>query len=303
MSDDHTHFSVKNLESKKNKKALIYCLAVAFIFMFVEVLGGYFASSLALMSDALHMFSDVAAFLASLIAMQIAQKKSSHQMTYGWKRAEVVGALLSSAFLLALLCFLAYEAIRRFFFPEKVMGLVVFVIAVIGLLANIFMMLILQGKKGLNIKAAYLHVLGDLLGSIGVILAGLIIWFFALDFIDPLVTLLFAFIIISSAFKIIKQSLRILMNATPKGMDVKQMEKDLLAIQGVSEIHDLHIWAMDEGNNALSCHLVADLPEKILKDASTLLETKYRIVHSTLQVEDKEHFEQRRCRDCSNGNQ
>lgn len=289
--DCHTHIQ---------GKALHLTLWIAVVFMGVEILGGWLANSLALISDALHMFTDVGALLLGIIALKITKRPSHHRMSYGYHRAEVLGALASAASLWALCCVLVYEAVERLISPQPVEGPIVFIIATIGLVANLFMMRILHHgqQHSLNVRAAYLHVLGDMLFSIGVILSGLILWFTGWNLIDPMITIFFSIVILFSSAKVIKHSVRILMESAPEGIDPDAIEKDLLTISTVKEVHDLHIWSVSSKKTALSVHLVADHTTLVLNEAHRLIEEKHQIHHMTIQVEDPAHFESRYCYDC-----
>ena len=283
-------------------KALNIALIIAFIFMIVEVIGGIVANSLALISDALHMFTDVGALTLSLIVLKIAHLPSTPKMSYGYHRAEILGALASALSLWALCGVLIYEAITRLISPPEVKGPIVFIIASIGLLANLMMMRTLHSSQGenLNVRAAYLHVIGDLLGSVGVILSGAILWFTGWNPIDPIITILFSLAIVYGSSKIIRQTISILMESTPEGLDPTEIQKDLTALKGVQEVHDLHIWAVSAKKIALSAHLIADDTQRALKEAHQLIEHKYGISHMTIQVEDPAHFKPRYCYDCDN---
>ena len=284
-------------------KALKSSLVIAIIFMIVEVVGGIIANSLALISDALHMFTDIGALLLSLIVLKIAHLPSTPKMSYGYHRAEILGALASALSLWALCGVLIYEAITRLISPQEVQGPVVFIIATIGLIANVIMIRNLHPHKedSMNIRAAYLHVIGDLLGSIGVVLSGAIIWITGWYPIDPIISIVFALSILYGSGKIIKQSILVLMESAPEEIDPHEIRNDLLAIQGVKEVHDLHIWSVTPKKVALSAHLVAENTHAALNEAHRLIEKKYHISHMTIQVEDPTHFEPHFCYDCDNG--
>lgn len=281
-------------------KALNIALVIAFVFMVIEVIGGIFANSLALISDALHMFTDVGALGLSLIVLKITHLPRTPKMSYGYHRAEILGALASALSLWALCGVLIYEAITRLISPPEVKGPVVFVIASIGLIANLAMMRTLHSSQGenLNIRAAYLHVIGDLLGSIGVILSGLIIWLTGWNPADPIISIIFSLAIVYGSGKIIKQTISILMESTPEGYDALAIEQDLASIPEVKEVHDLHIWAVSAKNIALSAHLVATDTAAALREAHRVIEKNHGISHMTIQVEDPAHFKPRYCYDC-----
>jgi cobalt-zinc-cadmium efflux system protein len=300
MKHDHTH--CKSAHHTVHKKALYTALIIAFVFMIVEVIGGIVANSLALISDALHLFTDVGAFGLGLLVLKIAHLPGTLKMSYGYHRAEILGALASALSLWALCGVLIYQAIMRLIAPPEVQGPIVFFIAAIGLLANIMMMRTLHSSQGdsINVRAAYLHVLGDLLGSIGVILGGAILWVTHWNPIDPIITILFALGILYGSGKIIRETIAILMESTPAHINPAAIQKDLRAIPTVKEVHDLHIWAVSTKKIALSAHLVAGNTQAALKEAHRLIEKKYGISHMTIQVEDPAHFDPKYCYDCEN---
>jgi cobalt-zinc-cadmium efflux system protein len=289
----HTHGHIKALHA---------ALWIAVIFMVIEVIGGWLANSLALISDALHMFTDVGALLLGLIVSKIAHRPSTPNMSYGYQRAEVLGALVSAVSLWALCGVLSYEAIHRFFEPQTVQGKLVFGVATAGLAANLVMLKLLHPNKGqsLNVRAAYLHVMGDLLGSVGVIISGIILWISGWNLIDPIITLLFTLFILRGSGKVIRESISILMESTPAGIDPTAVKRTLEAIEGVKEVHDLHIWTASIHKISLSVHLVTDTPSEVLMRARESLEKTYGIRHMTIQVEDSKVFEPRYCYDCQN---
>lgn len=270
-------------EHGKSSKALKLAIVIAFIFMLVELISGILAHSLALISDALHMFTDVGAFVMGLIALRISLKPSTSKMSFGYGRAEVLGALGNALTLWALVIVLVYEAIKRMIYPHEVAGLTVFIVAFIGLIANIFMMRILHthDHDNLNVKAAYLHALGDLLASIGVLISGLIIYFTGWNILDPIITLIIATMILLTSWKVLKASLLIMMEATPSKFSYEELQDTLSGIEGVEAICDLHIWNISPREIALTANikgsLTADPIKKILQD-------KFKITHSTLEI-------------------
>ncbi len=274
-------------------------MVLAFLFMIIEVIGGWIANSLALISDALHMFTDVGALGLSLIVLKIAHLPRTPEKSYGYHRAEILGALASALSLWALCGVLVYEAILRLITPQPVQGPIVFIIASIGLLANLMMMKVLHAgqSESINVRAAYLHVLGDLLGSVGVILSGIILWLTGWYLIDPIITIVFSLAIVYGSGKIISETISILMESTPAGIDPIAVEKDLLSIQGVKEVHDLHIWAVSMKKISLSAHLVAENTHSALSEAHRILKDNHGIEHMTIQVEDPDHFESQYCYD------
>lgn len=274
---------------------------IALIFMMAEIIGGWVANSLALITDALHMLTDVGSLMLALVIVRIVALPKNQKMSYGYHRAEILGALTSALFLLVLCGFLIYEAIFRLIRPETVGGGIVFIVATLGLLANIWMMRILHPiqKEDLNAKAAYLHVLGDLLGSVGVVLSGILIWLTGWNIFDPIITLLFTAIICFTTVRIVRRTVGVLMQATPEGYDSVEIEKTLASISSVKEVHDLHLWSVSSKRIALSAHLVAEASDSknVLQEAHRLIESKYHIHYMTIQVEEVENFESRFCYD------
>lgn len=301
MGHDHPDTCCHGHAPQTHGKALYASITIAFIFMLIEVIGGWIANSLALISDALHLFTDVGALTLSLVVLRIAHWPKTPSMSYGYQRAEILGALASALSLWALCGVLIYEAIMRLITPEPVQGPIVFVIATIGLFANLMMMRILHPSQGqnINIRAAYLHVLGDLLGSAGVILSGIILWWTKWYPIDPIITILFSLGIVYGSGKIIRESISILMESAPAGIKPEEIQKDLVQISGVQEVHDLHVWAVSHQKIALSVHIVAENSHGALSEAHRIIESKYGIHHMTVQVEDPEQFESKYCYDCN----
>ena len=287
---------------KTHHHALHRSLWIAVVFMIVEVVGGWIANSLALLSDAMHLFTDVGALLLGIVVARMARWPATPTMSYGYHRAEILGALVSAASLWALSGVLIYESIRRFFQPQIVDGPIVFYIASIGLLANLWMMKILHPSQhhSLNVRAAYLHILGDVLGSVGVIISGIILWTTHWNMIDPIITILFTLTILRSSGKVIKQTIGILMESTPEEIDPEAVQKALEKLPGVQEVHDLHIWSASHHKIVLSVHLVADSSSDVLGEAHRHLEAEFGIRHMTIQVEDPKKFEPKYCYDCEN---
>lgn len=293
---DHSHAP----KGKKEKRSFYWAILIAFCFMVVELIGAYIANSLALISDALHMFTDVGALALGLFVAHLVHLPATLRKSFGYQRAEALGALASGVTLLVLIAFLVYEAILRLIAPPPVEGFVVFVIASVGLIANIIMMKLLHpGSEGsLNLRAAYLHVLSDLLSSVGIIASGIILWLTNWNPIDPIITIIFALIILYSSGKMIWEAMYVLLQWAPKKIDPDKVLTSLESLPGVEEVHDLHIWSISTQNIALSAHVVAEDKNKILQLAHSMLREQYQIQHTTIQVEDKEHFKPECCYDC-----
>lgn len=280
----HKPHATNRAESVKALRKTLYLVSV---FMIVELVFGWIANSLALITDALHMFTDAGAILLSLFAFWIAQKPANKSLSYGYHRAEIIAALVSAFSTWGLSAWLIYEAIHRLMHPEPVKGPMVLIVACIGFLANLVMMLILhqKQKESLNVRGAYVHILGDLLGSLGVIIAGILLIVFNWYPIDPLITLLFSLIVIYSAWKLVKDTLAVLMEGTPSSVSPEHVTKDLLSLPHVKAIHDLHIWCLTLDQINLSVHIVSTELTSTLKEAQTMLKDKYDIEHATIQIE------------------
>jgi cobalt-zinc-cadmium efflux system protein len=222
-------------------------------------------------------------------------------MTFGYHRAEILGALVSGLAIWVIAGLLIYEAIRRMAAPPEVNGPVVFVVATVGFVANLVSMRLLSHAQhdNLNVRAAYLHMLSDLLGSLGAAIAGAILWWTHWRPIDPIITVLFSGLMLVNSWSLVKESIRILMESTPSSVDAARVREDLRAVPGVKEIHDLHIWTVSSNRLALSVHLIAtETGSDLLNRVNQLLEERHGIRHTTIQVEHPDHFRSDRCYEC-----
>ena len=259
--------------------------------MIVEVIGGLLTNSLALLSDAGHMLSDAAALGLSFFAIKLGEKKVSQEKTYGYKRFEIIAAALNGLTLIVISLFIFYEAIQRFFAPPEVQSTGMLVISVTGLVVNIIAAWILMhGDKdeNLNVRSAFLHVIGDMLGSVGAIIAALLIMFFGWGIADPIASVIVAVLILVSGFQVTKDSFHILMEGAPTQIDMNQVKAALGRIPLVKEVHDLHIWTITSGYPVLSCHItISDegVHDEILSQSQRILHDEFHIEHSTIQVE------------------
>lgn len=294
----HHHFHAHDGEAPRS---IVRAIVITFIFMGIEAVGGFIANSLALISDAGHMLTDIGALLLSLFAIWMAKRPKTATMSFGYHRAEILGALASGLLIWMISGVLIYESILRLQHPEEIQGKLVFVIATIGLLANLISMRILHEDrhKNINVRAAYLHLLSDTLGSVGAIIAGLVLWLTGWRPIDPLITLLFAALMLYSSWSLVKEAVGVLMESTPSSLDPHKVLKDLESLAGVQEVHDLHIWSVSTGRMALSVHIIATTADALVAQVNELLEARYGIIHTTIQVEHPDHFVSSRCYDCS----
>jgi cobalt-zinc-cadmium efflux system protein len=275
-----------------NKTGLLIALVITAGIMILEFVGGLVTNSLALLSDSGHMLSDAGALALSLAAMWFAAKPASKSRTYGFHRFEILAALLNGVALFVIAAFIVAEAIKRFAEPPTVASGSMMLIAVIGLLANLasawFLMRKADVKDNLNVRSAYLHVLGDALGSVGAIVAGILMSLFSWYIADPIISVVVALLILKSAWGIIKSTVHILMEGTPHGVDADEVKAALLRIDGVKDVHDLHIWTITSGLDALSGHLLVDDGadcQQVLQQAVRIMAADFHIEHTTIQIE------------------
>ncbi|SEN62856.1 cobalt-zinc-cadmium efflux system protein [Mesobacillus persicus] len=277
-----------------NKKALFWAFVLIATYMVVEFIGGLMTNSLALLSDAGHMLSDAAALGLSLFAIKLGEKDATANKTYGYKRFEIIAASINGATLILISLYIFYEAFQRFMNPPEVQSLGMLTIAIIGLLVNILAAWLLMGgdkEDNLNVRSAFLHVLGDMLGSVGAIAAALLIYFFGWGIADPIASVVVAALILLSGWRVTKESIHVLMEGTPGHLKVDEIKSALLAISEVRSVHDLHLWSITSGVPMLSCHLSISENgghDDVLHHAQDILHDQFGIDHSTIQVESEE---------------
>lgn len=288
----HRHDHAHTHRREQNKQALAIALGITTGIMFLEFFGGLFTNSLALLSDSGHMLSDAASLTLSLTAIWFASRPPSPRKTYGFYRFEILAALFNGITLFVIAGFIVWEAAKRFFDPPEVAGTSMMVIAAVGLVANLVSAWFLMRKGdvegNVNLKSAYLHVLGDALGSVGAILAGLLMIFFSWYVADPIISVAVALLILRSAWGVISHSVHILMEGTPVTIDQEKVKETLMEIPGVRDVHDLHIWTITSGLDSLSCHLVIQDhrdEQDVLQQAIRKIEEQFKIRHTTLQIE------------------
>jgi len=286
-----------SLES--NRKALWIAIAVTGIVMVVEAIGGILANSLALLSDAGHMLTDIMSLLLSLVALQLAARTPSPTRTYGLYRMEILAALVNGATLVVISVFILFEAYKRFASSQVVNSRTMLLVATVGLIANGVAALAMSrsSKENLNIKGAYLHILGDALSSLGVIAGALIITFTSWYLVDPIISVLICLLILRGAFGLVKDSVNILLEAVPKDVSLDEVEKSLRSISGVKDLHHLHIWTITSGIHALSAHVLVDdvlmsRTGQILQEVNRVLRERHSVSHTTIQFE---------CENCEEG--
>lgn len=270
-----------------SQRRLLWALLITGGFGVVELAGGVWSGSLALISDAGHMFTDAGALLLALLANIISQRPANYAKSYGYSRAEVIGALVNSVAMLGLVLWIFVEAVQRLLHPNVVNGTGVMLIAGIGLLVNVASAWQLShDHENLNSRAAFIHVLGDLLGSIAAIIAGAVIYFTGWQPIDPILSVLVCLLILRSTWTLLRQSILVLMESVPENLDLHEIGHALAAEHGVIEVYDLHIWNIGGGRVALSAHLIIhhhDSWPALLSRLNHILKTRYGIEHVTLQ--------------------
>jgi cobalt-zinc-cadmium efflux system protein len=282
--------------STANRKRLLLTLVLAAGYMVAEIVGGLLSNSLALLADAGHMFSDVAWLALSVFAIWIADRPAGSQRTFGYYRAEILAAMVNGATLVAVSVFIMYEAWHRFSDPPEVQGGLMMWIAVGGLIVNLFGLAVLHGGKddSLNVRGAWLHVMSDTLGSVAAIVAGLLIQNFGWYIADPIISAVISLLVVVSAWRLLSDSVWVLMQAAPSNVDVPEMEAALIETPGVAEVHDLHVWTITSGMDSVSCHIVSDgsLPyDKVLQRVRDVVIEKCSIDHVTIQIEPEGFLE------------
>jgi len=287
----HFHGDSETPHSKSagGARALLIALVLIGVFALVEFLGGLWSGSLALMADAGHMVTDAAALAFSLTAHVLAQRPPSERHSYGLARAEVMAAFVNSLGLLAVVAWLVVEGVHRIVNPHPVNGTAVAVIATTGIVVNMVVAWFLsRDKTNLNMRAALLHVLGDLLGSVAALISGLVIVFTGYLVVDPLLSMLVGGLILRSTVGVLRESTLVLLDSVPEEVDYRKLGHALAGLEGVLSVHDLHVWSMIPGRAALSAHLLiehVDQWPRVLHDARVLLRQRFRIDHATLQPE------------------
>ncbi len=284
----HTHGHARAMGA--GKRALSWVLALTGVFLVAEVIGGIAAHSLALLADAGHMLTDVGALGLSLFALWFAQRPATPEKTYGYLRLEILAALLNGATLIVISAVIFYEAYHRLSTPEPVNGGLMLAVAVAGLVVNIVAAVLLQRGAGhsLNIRGAYLHVVGDLLGSLGAIAAAIIILTTGWTPADPLISVLVGLLILFSSWKLVRESVDVLLESVPSHIDLAEVRGVLDGIPGVEDVHDLHVWTVTSGVLAMSGHAVVSQPgdhQDALDEIHQRMEERFGIRHVTFQLE------------------
>ncbi|MBJ2252470.1 cation transporter [Pseudomonas sp. MF6784] len=287
MSAGHSHATVRAGHERK----LWMALGLTGSFMIAEVIGAFVTGSLALLSDAAHMMTDALALAISLVAIQVAKRAADRKRTFGYARFEILAAAFNALLLFGVAFYILYEAYLRLQAPAEIQSTGMLVIAVLGLIVNLISMRLLSAASGesLNVKGAYLEVWSDMLGSIGVIIAAVLIMFTGWGWVDSVVAAAIGFWVVPRTWTLLKASMNVLLQGVPDGIDIDAVEQAIHAVPGVRKVHDLHIWALTSGKNVLSTHLVVDpaqgSEQQVLAQVTELLHEQFDISHVTIQIE------------------
>lgn len=274
----------------KHRKRLLGVLVLTSVYLLAEVIGGVLTGSLALLADAGHMLTDVLGLALALFAIWFAGKPATPERTYGYHRAEILAALANGIILFFISGFILYEAWKRFREPEPIHSGPMLAVAVVGLAVNILSAVLLRAASGesLNMRGAYFEVVSDLLGSIGVIVAAAILYFTGWYYADPLISVGIGLFIIPRTWKLLHETVGVLLEGTPPDVDLTALERDISGVPGVRRVHDLHVWSLTSGVHAMSGHCVlargAD-GETVRRAVDELLASRYKIAHTTIQTE------------------
>jgi len=288
MAHQHNH-----THSESSGTKLLFAVVLNFAITLAEFIGGIFSNSLALVSDAVHNLSDSLALLITYITNKISKRASNQKHTFGYKRIQILAALFNSVSLIVICIYLLYEAYLRFSHPEPVKSLIMFIVAFIGLIANLVSVMLLkkQSEDNLNIKAAYLHLIGDTLSSVAVIIGGILMFFYQIYWIDPLITVLISFYIIKETYSVLYETYKILMQIAPNNLKVEEIVKEILTNQDISGVHHVHIWQLTdneihfEGHLDLKRNMKVSECQEIIDSVQKKLRDIFKIDHVTLQLE------------------
>lgn len=289
-TEEHRRASRPLPHRHEQRRRIAWALTIAAVYMAAEIVGGLLANSLALLADAGHMATDVAALGISLWAMRLTERPPTAELTYGYYRAEILAALLNGAILVAVTFYIFIEAYRRLLAPPEVVGGTMIAIAIGGLAVNLVAVWLLKGgrQESLNVRGAWLHVVSDALGSVGVIVGAVLILAFGWRWADPVAGALIGLLILYSSWSLLKESVSVLMAAAPEGIDVESVRELFAAVEGVGTVHDLHVWTLTSGLTILTAH--AEIHEsadraRVLEELQELSRDRFGVDHTTIQLE------------------
>ena len=290
MSGHHGHDHSHAVVTEGNARKLTIALMLTMTFLIIEVVAGLITQSLALLSDAAHMFTDAAALAIALAAIQIAKRPADNKRTFGYERFEILAALFNASMLFFVAMYILYEAYQRFTQPPEIQSIGMLVVASIGLIINLISMKILMSSatESLNMKGAYLEVLSDALGSVGVIIGAVIIYYTNWYWVDTIIAVAIGFWVLPRTWILLRQSINILLEGVPEEVDIEKLRNDLLTLDGVESIHQLKVWAITSKNIHLTVHLFAPNADRkqLHYAAAEMLSHEHGIAEVTLQIED-----------------
>lgn len=300
MPDDHKHS-----RASRSRRSLSIVLALTFVYMLAEVIGGWCTGSLALLADAGHMLTDVAALALALTAIWFGSRPATPNKTFGYYRLEIFAALINGVALVLISLLIFYQAYLRWANPPLVKSGVMIIVASGGLIINLICASILHGEheKDLNIRGAWLHIIGDALGSLGAIIAGALMMFYGWYAADPLFSVFISLLIVWSSWNLIRESVNVLLEGTPAHINLAAVEEAILETDGVQAVHDLHVWTITSGREALSAHVIhAEMISQpgLLKELRSKLNERFGLDHLTIQMETKD-FEDETFHFCHSG--
>jgi len=289
----HDHRHAHGGSREQNKRRLVLALLLTLGYMAAEIVGGILSGSLALLADAGHMASDAAALALGWFAAWVAERPPTPIHSYGYYRAEILAALANAAALIAVSVFVFVEALSRLFAPRAVEGGWMMVIAIGGLAVNLVGLAILHPCRSdsLNVRGAWLHLLTDAMGSVAAIVAGAAVWMFAWYWADPVASILIGLLVIYSAWQLMKEAIAILMESTPKHIDIDSVRNALAGQEGVCGVHDLHVWTITSGMESLSAHVVLEQgrsSDAAIEEIREVMHERFGIHHVTIQIESQE---------------
>lgn len=294
----HSHDHTVNA----NETNLKWALGLTGSYLIAEVIGGFYFNSLALLSDAAHMMTDVAALVIALVAIRIGSKPADSRRTFGYRRFEILAAAFNAILLFGIAIYVLVEAIKRFSDPETVESAGMMIVATIGLVVNIISMrLLMSGKdKSFNVKGAYLEVWADMIGSVGVIAGGIAIYYTGWTWVDPVVAIGIGLWVLPRTWILLRDTTNVLLEGVPNGIKLDDVRTEIVKLSGVTDVHDLHIWSMSNDDLSCTAHVIiteGSEPAAVRRQVATLLDEKFNIEHTTVQTEglgencaDNEHI-------------
>ena len=291
ISHTHTHSHLREV-ARQTTSRLTWSLIITLAFVIFEAAAGYFANSLALLTDAAHNLTDVIALGLSWFAIRITAQPANAQKTYGYHRAGILVALLNSTTLILISLGIFYEAYKRFISPPEVQSNVLIVVGLIAVVINLVTALLVHrgSESDLNLRSAFVHLMGDVISTIGAVIAGILIFFTGANWLDPLASVLIGFLILYNAWGILRDAVDILLESTPRDVDMKKMVGEIIQVEGVLGVHDLHVWSITQNLRTMSAHILTeDIPvsagAEIQNRINDLVYRRYNIAHATLQLE------------------